>query len=54
MHHGKKPSQERQCDAVAGVLLSSMLDAYPGIVADRVHPVKETVFPDGCGLSAGL
>lgn len=22
----------------------------PSIVADRVHPFKETIFPDGCGL----
>lgn len=28
MHHGKKPSRERQCDAVGGVLLPCMLDTY--------------------------
>lgn len=47
MHYGKKA---RQCDASDHVLPGNLGSCHLSIVADHVHPLMETVFPDGCGL----
>lgn len=59
MHHGKKASRHRQCDALGNVLLGEFwlyvdvtltCTTNLNIVAAQVHLLMATVFPNGSGI----